>query len=285
LRTLARDQLEQRHRVGVVVERGVEARDDLGGRVDLGEEVVDQRVVAVADPSAARGVLGDRMAARISDAEAAGRAAISAGDRRRARAIPARCARPAGCTGRGREVTVMFKITALAGLLAVAAPAAAMASPGRSSRSFDAYDRHGAVAPARTARTARTHARLDHREPLDRGWRFAARDDFGPRRYRPTWVPLSASLELGRFGRAAIEVYDPSTFTQLRLQAASGVARIDRVIIEFADGTAQIAEVRRVLDGGNDRLEVELDGNNRRIARVLVSGDGTRCGALQVYGI
>ena len=174
----------------------------------------------------------------------------------------------------------MFKITALAGLLAVAAPAAAMASPGRS---FDrSFDRSGAVASARAARTS---ARFDHREPLDRGWRSRARDDFGPRRYRPTWVPLSASLELGRFGRGAIEVYDPNTFTQLRLQTASGVARIDRVIVEFADGTAQVANVRRVLDSRSDLLEIELDGNNRRIARVLVSGDGAHCGALQVYGI
>jgi hypothetical protein len=175
----------------------------------------------------------------------------------------------------------MFKITALAGLLAVAAPGAAMASPGRS---FDrSFDRSGVVAPARAART---YARFDHREPLDRGLRFrGARDDFGPRRYRPTWVPLSAALELGRFGRDTIEVYDPNTFTQLRVQTASGVARIDRVIVEFADGTAQVADVRRVLDGHNDRLEIELDGNNRRIARVQVSGDGTRCGALQVYGI
>jgi hypothetical protein len=182
----------------------------------------------------------------------------------------------------------MLKITALAALLAVAAPAAALASPGRSSSSFDSYDRHGAVAPARaarTARSARSHARLDHREPLDRGWRVGARDDFGPRQYRPTWVPLSASLELGRFGHGAIEVYDRNTFTQLRLQTASGIARIDRVIIEFADGTAQVANVRRVLDGSNDRFEIELDGNNRRIARVLVNGDGTHCGALQVYGI
>jgi hypothetical protein len=178
----------------------------------------------------------------------------------------------------------MLKITALAGLLAVAAPAAAMASPGRSfDRTSDrSFDRQGVVAPVRAARS---YARLDHRQPLDRGRRLGVRDDFGPRRYRQTWVPLSASLELGRFGRGAIDVYDPNTFTQLRVQTASGVARIDRVIIEFADGTAQVADVRRVLDGRNDRLEVELDGNNRRIARVLVSGDDAHCGALQVYGI
>jgi hypothetical protein len=201
--------------------------------------------------------------------------------------IPARCERPAGCSGWGSGGNVMFKITALAALLAVAAPAAAMASPGRSfDRSFDSsahsVDRRRVVAPARAART---YARLDHREPLDRGWRIGARDDFGPRRYRPTWVPLSASLDLGRLGRGAIEVYDTNTFTQLRVQTASGVARIDRVIVEFADGTSQVSNVRRVLDGRNDRLEIELDGNNRRIARVLVNGDGTHCGALTVYGI
>jgi len=160
----------------------------------------------------------------------------------------------------------MLKITALAGLLAVAAPASAMASPGRS-------------------RAARTYARIDRRDPIDRAWQLRARDDFGPRHYRPTWVPLSASLQLGRPGRGAIEVHDPNTFTQLRLQTASGVARIDRVIVQFADGTAQVADVDRVLDDRNDLLEIALDGNNRRIARILVAGDDAHCGALQVYGI
>jgi hypothetical protein len=172
----------------------------------------------------------------------------------------------------------MFKITALAALLSVAAPASlAIAAPART------YGRPSVVAPARAARS---YARFDHRLSIERSWRDdRGRDDFGPRHYRPTWVPLSASLALGRFGRGAIEVNDPNTFTQLRVQTSSGIARIDRVIVQFADGTAQVAELDRVLDDRNELLEIALDGNNRRIDRIVVAGDGAHCGALQVYGI
>jgi hypothetical protein len=153
----------------------------------------------------------------------------------------------------------MFKTTALAALFAIAAPASmAIASPSRS--------HHGRVA-------------------FDDRWRPRAADDFGPRRYRSTWVALATSMELAGIGRDTIRVSDPSTFTQLRMQVASGVARIDRVIVRFADGSRQVAELDRVLDDPNDLVELPLDGNNRRIAQVTVIGDGDRCGGLQLYGI
>jgi hypothetical protein len=185
----------------------------------------------------------------------------------------------------------MFKTTALAALLAVAAPASmAIASPSRSSdrslhRSVD-----GRIASAsRIERSYRGHeradARLDRRGAFDDRWRPGTGDDFGPRRFRPTWVALSTSMELAGSGRDTIRISDPSTFTQLRMQVASGAARIDRVIVRFADGSSQVAELDRTLDDRNDLLELPLDGNNRRIDRVTVIGNGDGCGALQLYGI
>jgi hypothetical protein len=161
----------------------------------------------------------------------------------------------------------MLKITALAALLAAAAPASlALASPSHSSR------------------YARLDARYD-RGGMDDRWRPRAADDFGPRHYRPTWVSLASSMDIAGRGRDTIRVGDPNTFTQLRMQVASGVARIDRVIVRFADGSSQVAELDRVLDDRNDLLELPLDGNNRRIAQITVFGDGDRCGGLQLYGI
>jgi hypothetical protein len=179
----------------------------------------------------------------------------------------------------------MFKTTALAALLAAAAPASvALASPSRS------YD--GRVAAAsrveRDHRAGDRHARFDtryERSGLEDRWRPRTADDFGPRHYRPTWVSLASSMELAGRGRDTIRVSDPDTFTQLRIQVASGVARIDGVIVRFADGSSQVAELDRVLDGRNDLLELPLDGNNRRIAQVTVIGGGDRCGGLQLYGI
>lgn len=167
----------------------------------------------------------------------------------------------------------MWKLTALLTMLAAGTSASvAMASPSPS------FDGRGRLRPTR----------IDH-QPLDRGWQGStgrgARDDFGPRHYRPTWVPLSSSLQLARTGRSLIEVNDRNTFTQLRLQTASGAARIDRVIVQFADGSDQIANLGRVLDDPDELLEIALDGNNRRIDRIAVIGAGDGRGAVQVFGI
>jgi hypothetical protein len=180
----------------------------------------------------------------------------------------------------------MFKITALVAMLAVGAPASvALASSSRS------LDRRNIVEPARIERRydrfdARFDNRFDHRDLRDGRWSFrGARDDFGPRHYRPTWVALSTSMQLADAGRDSIRVSDPSTFTQIRMQVTGGVTRVDRVIVRFADGSSQVAELDRVLDDRNDLLELPLDGNNRRIDRITVIGNSDRCGALQLYGI
>ena len=206
----------------------------------------------------------------------------------------------------------MLKITALFTTLALAATASiAMASPARG------YDRRTGVEYARSgaeyARTGGEHARssAEHsrlggsrfRGPLlsngvervridrapdrfaridgfDRGHAGRAIDDFGPRRYRPTWVALGAPHRLG--GSECIDVRDPGTFTQLRLQSDSGVADIDRVIVQFADGTDQVAEFDRALDQRGEFVELPLDGNNRRVEKIIVTG---ALGDLRVFAI
>lgn len=175
----------------------------------------------------------------------------------------------------------MFKLTALFTTLALGASASiAMASPAR------IPDRRTAVAYTRTARHARGPARIGAFDrgvrPDQIGWRRGpALDDFGARRYRPTWVALDAPRPFAG-GRECIEVRDPGTFTQLRLQSEAGFAAIGRVIVQFADGTDQVADLRRELDRRGEFVELPLDGNNRRIARIIVTG---ALGDLQVFAI
>jgi hypothetical protein len=57
------------------------------------------------------------------------------------------------------------------------------------------------------------------------------------------------------------------------------------VIVRFADGSTQVADLDRVLADRKDLLELPLDGNNRRIDRVTVIGDGDHCSGLELYGI
>lgn len=118
----------------------------------------------------------------------------------------------------------MFKITALLTMLALGSSASvALAS---SSRSYNSR--------AGVERTRIEHTRVERSDRLYRsGSRGGAGDDFGPRRYRPTWVALSAPLQLTHTGRDSIEVTDDGTFTQLRLQTLGGIARVDRVIVQI----------------------------------------------------
>ena len=88
-----------------------------------------------------------------------------------------------------------------------------------------------------------------------------------------------------RGSQDCIEVADRGTFTQLRLQTAGGVARVDRVIVQFADGEQQVMEADRTIDDRDDLLEIALDGNNRRIDRIIVTGATGQRGALQVFAI
>ena len=169
----------------------------------------------------------------------------------------------------------MSKLTALITTLALGASGTAMAS-----------NRVEHTGPARTSVEYRRPA-PSYGNGVERFARAGSRtrDDFGPRRYRPTWVALDQSVQLGRGAPDCIEVDDRGTFTQLRLQTTGGIARVDRVIVQFADGSQQVAAVRRVLDDPSDLLEIPLDGNNRRIAKIFVAGTAGRSGSLELFAI
>ena len=56
-------------------------------------------------------------------------------------------------------------------------------------------------------------------------------------------------------------------------------------LIRFADGSRQIANLDQTLSVRNPMLQVLLDGNNRRIDRIIVLGDSRRNASIQVFGI
>lgn len=171
----------------------------------------------------------------------------------------------------------MFKLTALITTLVLGSTASITMA-----HTFD--DRPG-VAPARIESRARIVQ--DYRDRAERypGAPRGAANDFGARHYRASWVALSAPLQLSRAGQGAVEVRDRGTFTQLRLQSDRGRAQIERVVVQFADGSRQVAQLDRVLDSRGEFVEISLDGNNRRVSRILVTGSTGRRGDLQVFGI
>jgi hypothetical protein len=184
----------------------------------------------------------------------------------------------------------MRKLTALLTTLALGSVASiASASPTRLDRDhrFEPAAPDAVwTTPARSPGIDRAHIdrAVDGPGRVDRLDRRGALDDLGPRRYRPTWVALSASSPLTR-AEDCIDVRDRGTFTQLRVQADGSLARVDRVVVQFADGARQVEDLDRVLGGRSDYIDIPLDGNNRRIDRILVTGSTSQRGAIQVFGI
>jgi hypothetical protein len=173
---------------------------------------------------------------------------------------------------------VMFKLKALITTFVLGASSVAMAQP----RWHDPAP--VVVNPPTPVRDQRAN---DHYgfgdDARGAGWRY--RDDGrSERRYRPSWVALNEPMQL-RHGRDVIDVNTRGTFTQLRLQTTQGASQIDRVIIKFRDGSRQVAQINRRLDPRSPMVEVPLDGNNRQIDSIVVTGTSQRNGAIQVFGI
>ena len=177
----------------------------------------------------------------------------------------------------------MRKLTTLIATLVLGSTASlAMASPARSYDGWSSAPRTAIAGPRYAARARIATARPDGAYRIWNG--RGAADDLGPRRYRPTWSALTAPLQLGR-GADCIDVTDRGTFTQLRVQADAGRAFVDRVTIRFADGSDQQVHLDRALDARGNFVDIPLDGNNRRIAQVIVTGDTGGRSALQVFAI
>ncbi len=107
----------------------------------------------------------------------------------------------------------------------------------------------------------------------------------GHRTYRPTWVALSGATQLYH-GRDVIQIgSENGRFTQLRFQTTEGRSEIDRVLIRFADGRWQVADLATKLSPEQPMIELPLDGNQRAIDQIIVLGRGSRRSSYQVFGI
>lgn len=100
-----------------------------------------------------------------------------------------------------------------------------------------------------------------------------------------TWVALTSPLQLDR-GRTMIDVNQRRSFQQLRLQQTThGMTHIDRVVVRFENGERQVIAVNQRLSTRNPMINIDLDGRQRRVDRIIVMGDSRRGGAIQVFGI
>jgi hypothetical protein len=102
--------------------------------------------------------------------------------------------------------------------------------------------------------------------------------------HRTTWQPLSSQQRLDR-GGDRFDLRTRERFSQLRLQNQTGRTLVRQIDIVFADGSRQCVEVNRVLDGNHAMINVDLDGDARRIDKIFIDGRSSRFGSYQLYAM
>ena len=110
------------------------------------------------------------------------------------------------------------------------------------------------------------------------------RDHHRPYWRNNTWVALTSPMQLDRRANI-IDVNQRRPFQQLRLQTSNGMSFIDRVIVRFENGERQVIDVNQRLSTRNPMINLDLEGQRRRVDRIIVMGDSRRGGAIQVFGI
>jgi hypothetical protein len=90
--------------------------------------------------------------------------------------------------------------------------------------------------------------------------------------YRP--VTLASNMHFANDGRTFIRVgTEQGRFSTLQISGAGGRTFIHQVYVEFDNGQEQaIRNIDRTLSG-NQTVTLDLDGNRRGIARIVVYGD------------
>jgi len=99
-----------------------------------------------------------------------------------------------------------------------------------------------------------------------------------------TWISLGAPLELAT-GRDVVRP-DAGNYTQLRLQATSGLSYIQKVVVRFRDGGRQVVTFNQWLTNRNPMLQFDLEENHRAIDSIMVIGTAgwrNQSGSYQVF--
>jgi hypothetical protein len=104
----------------------------------------------------------------------------------------------------------------------------------------------------------------------DHGDRYTAPVYQAPARPTTTWISLAQPLHLEN-GRDMLTLNRLGSYTQIRLQAASGYSYIQKVKVRFRDGSVQNMTVNQWLSARNPMVQFDLR-DNRGIESIAVMG-------------
>ena len=102
------------------------------------------------------------------------------------------------------------------------------------------------------------------------------------RDFRGRWTPLAQGYS-ARTERQFINVGGQGRFRKIRIEGVRGEPMILKVGIEFLDKTTQAVDYRETLPRGTGEV-IDLNGDTRRINRIIVYTDPHSRGSYSVYG-
>lgn len=102
------------------------------------------------------------------------------------------------------------------------------------------------------------------------------------RERRMRWTPLATGYN-ARTDRQFINLAGRGAYKRLRIEGVRGEPVILKIAIEFADRTNQAVEYRESLPAGTGEV-IDLNGDVRRINRIIVYTDPNSRGSYSVYG-
>ena len=125
-----------------------------------------------------------------------------------------------------------------------------------------------------------------YRQPTYRPPVYQPNDQSSYRPQRPytTWQPLTNIERLER-GGDVFDVRGYQRFSQLRLQNQTGRTYVRQIEIVFTNGERRVVRVNRALEGNHAMINIDLQGDGRRIDRIFVDGRSARSGSYQLYGM
>jgi hypothetical protein len=102
------------------------------------------------------------------------------------------------------------------------------------------------------------------------------------REFRGRWRPLATGYS-SRTERQFIKIGGEGRFRKLRIEGVRGEPVILKVAVEFVDRTTQAVEYNDSFPRGTGEV-IDLNGDTRRIHRIIVYTDPRSRGSYSVYG-
>jgi hypothetical protein len=100
--------------------------------------------------------------------------------------------------------------------------------------------------------------------------------------FKGRWTPLAQGYS-ARTERQFINVGGQGRFSKLRIEGVRGEPVILKIAIEFGDKTGQAVDYREALPAGTGEV-IDLNGDTRKINRIIVYTDPHSRGSYSVYG-